>query len=79
MSPQVEQYVDLNRFDAVDLVVQPGQEWYYCGDLVFRRGQIETLRLSVVTRAEPFRQACLKVRQAYVSVAEAQPEPMGAV
>ena len=78
ISPQVEQYVDLGRFDAVDLVVQPGQEWFDCGDLVFRRGQIETLRLPGVTRAEPFRQACLKVRQAYVSVAEAQPEPVGA-
>ena len=78
ISPQVEQYVDLNRFDAVDLVVQPGQEWFDCGDLVFRRGQIETLRLPGVTRAEPFSQACLKVRQAYVSVAEAQPEPVGA-
>ena len=76
ISPQVEQYVDLNRFDTVDLEVQPGQEWFDCGDLVFRRGQIETLRLPGVTRAEPFRQACLKVRQAYVSVAEAQPEPV---
>jgi hypothetical protein len=77
ISPQVEQYVDLERFDAIDLVVHPGQEWYDCGDLVFRRGQIETLRLPGVTRAESFRQACLKVRQAYVSVAHAQPEPVG--
>ena len=73
LSPRVEQYVDLDRFDAIDLVVQPGQEWYDCGDLVFRRGQIETLRLTGVTRAEPFRQACLKVRQAYVSVSRSQP------
>ena len=73
ISPQIEQYVDLNRFDTIELVVHPGQEWYDCGDLVFRRGQIETLRLPGVTRAEPFRQACLKVRQAYVSVADLQP------
>jgi serine protease Do len=64
--------------DAIDLVVQPGQEWYDCGDLVFRRGPIETLRLSGVSRPEPFRQTCLKVRQSYVSVKAAQPEPVGA-
>ena len=72
--PSVDQYVDLDRFDEIDLVVQPGQEWFDCADLVFRRGQIETLRLSGVTRAEPFRQACLKVRQAYVSVSELEPQ-----
>ena len=72
ISPQVEQYVDLDRFDAIDLVVQPGQEWYDCGDLVFRRGQIETLRLPGVSRPEPFRQTCLKVHQSYVSVAAAK-------
>jgi len=78
ISPKVEHYVDLDRFDAVDLVVQPGQEWYDCGDLVFRRGQIETLRLQGVSRPEPFRQTCLKVRQSYVGVAALQPEPAGA-
>ena len=78
ISPKVEQYVDLDRFDAIDLVVQPGQEWYDCGDLVFRRGPIETLRLAGVSRPEPFRQTCLKVRQSYVSVAAAQPATIGA-
>ena len=71
ITPRVEQFVDLDRFDAIDLVVQPGQEWYDCGDLVFRRGAIETLRLSGVSRPEPFRQTCLKVRQSYLSVAAA--------
>jgi len=79
IAPKVEQYVDLDRFDAIDLVVQPGQEWYDCGDLVFRRGPVETLRLSGVSRPEPFRQTCLKVRQSYVSVRAAQPEAVGAV
>jgi hypothetical protein len=71
---QVEQYTDLGRFDTIDLVVHPGQEWFDCGDLVFRRGAIETLRLPGVSRPGPFRQACLKVRQAYVGAAQAQPE-----
>jgi len=76
ISPKVEQYVDLDRFDTIDLVVNPGQEWYDCGDLVFRRGQIETLRLPGVSRPEPFRQTCLKVRQSYVGVKALQPEPV---
>ena len=78
ISPKVEQYVDLDRFDTIELVVHPGQEWYDCGDLIFRRGPIETLRLSGVSRPEPFRQTCLKVRQSYVSVAAVQPQPVGA-
>ena len=71
---RVQQYVDLDRFDAVDIDVLPGQEWYHAGDLVFRRGAVETLRLPGVSRPEAFRNACLKVRQSYVSVAKARPE-----
>jgi len=78
INPKVEQYVDLDRFDAIDLVVSPGQEWYAAGDLVFRRGAIETLRLSGVSRPESFRQTCLKTRQAYVGAAAAQREAVGA-
>jgi hypothetical protein len=77
INPKVEQYVDLERFDAIDVVVQPGQEWYAAGDLVFRRGQVETLRLPGVSRPESFRRVCLETRQAYVSVAAAQPELVG--
>ncbi|MBM4023359.1 MAG: PH domain-containing protein, partial [Planctomycetes bacterium] len=36
INPQVLQYVTLDAFDAIDLVVGPGQEWYAAGDLVFR-------------------------------------------
>jgi hypothetical protein len=78
VNPRVEQFVDLDRFDAIDLVVKPGQEWYAAGDLVFRRGPIETLRLPGVSRPESFRRVCLEARQAYVSVAAAQPEAVGA-
>ena len=78
INPKVEQYVDLDRFDAIDLVVSPGQEWYAAGDLVFRRGPIETLRLSGVSRPESFRQTCLKTRQAYVGAAAAQGTVVGA-
>ncbi len=78
INPRVEQYVDLDRFDAIDVVVSPGQEWYAAGDLVFRRGPIETLRLAGVSRPESFRQTCLKVRQSYVAVAAALGQPVGA-
>lgn len=74
INPRVEQYVDLDRFDAIDVVVSPGQEWYAAGDLVFRRGPIETLRLPGVSRPESFRRVCLEARQAYVSVAKLQPD-----
>lgn len=78
VNPTVEQYVDLGRFDAIDVVRRPGQEWYAAGDLVFRRGQVETLRLPGVSRPESFRRTCLEARQAYVSVAAACPDPVGA-
>lgn len=72
INPTIEQYVDLDRFDTIDVVVSAGQEWYAAGDLVFRRGSIETLRLPGVSRPESFRRTCLEVRQSYVSVATAQ-------
>lgn len=77
VNPVIEQFVDLDRFDAIDAVVRPGQEWYAAGDLVFRRGQVETLRLPGVSRPESFRRTCLDARLAYVSVA-ARPAPVAA-
>ncbi len=77
INPQVKQFVPLSGFDTVDVEVSPGQEWYAAGDLVFRRGPIETLRLSGVSRPESFRRVCLEARQAYVSVAAIQPELAG--
>jgi hypothetical protein len=76
--PIVERYVELDRFDTIELVVQPGQEWFDCGDLVFRLGAIETLRLNGVSRPEPFRRICLEVRQSYVGVRAAVERSTGA-
>jgi len=78
ISPKVEQYVDFDRFDTVELVVNPGQEWFDCGDLVFRQGTIETLRLAGVCRPEPFRRICLEVRQSYLGVRAATERAAGA-
>lgn len=78
ISPQVMQYVTLDAFETIDLEVSPGQEWFACGDLVFRRGPIETLRLPGVSRPESFRRICLEARQAFVGAAKHQPVPAGA-
>lgn len=56
----------LDEFDTVDLIVLPGQEWYPCGELVFRKGTLETLRLSGVRNPLPFRATCVKAQRAYV-------------
>ena len=71
LKPIAEQYVELDRFDDIEVVVQPGQEWYPAGDLVFKRGTVETFLLRGVLRPETFRQTCLKARQAYVGVKQA--------
>ncbi len=67
----LEKSVDLDRFDAIDVVVRPGQEWYYAGDLVFRLGNVETFRLDAVSRPEAFKEVCLKAHMAYVGVRKA--------
>lgn len=76
IKPVPERYVELDRFDTIDVVVHPGQAWYPAGDLIFRRGPVETFRLRGVMRPEAFRQACLKARQAYVGVRKALGEPV---
>jgi hypothetical protein len=71
LRPTVERYVDLDRFDTIEIEVLPGQEWYKAGELIFRQGAIETFRLHGVPRPEAFRQVCLKAHQAYVGVKKA--------
>lgn len=69
--PRFTRYVDLDRFDKIEIHVLPGQEWYHAGDLVFFRGDIETFRLQGVSRPEAFRQTCLKAQMSYVGVRKA--------
>jgi hypothetical protein len=63
--------VELDRFDSIDVVVRPGQEWFHAGDLVFKLGHVETFRLEGVSRPETFRQTCLKSHLAYKGVKQA--------
>jgi hypothetical protein len=67
-----QQSVSLDRFDTITLEVQPGQEWYRAGDLIFRNGPIETFRLLGVPHSESFRQTCLKAHQCFVGVQKAR-------
>jgi hypothetical protein len=64
--------VALDRFDAIDVVVEPGQAWFKAGDLVFRQGTTETFRIAGVPRPETFRQTCLKARMSFVGVQKAR-------
>ncbi|HZZ30244.1 MAG TPA: PH domain-containing protein [Pirellulales bacterium] len=64
-------YVDLDRFNTIEIEVRPGQEWYPAGDLVFKLGNVETLRLTGVGHPDVFRATCLKAHQAYVGVRKA--------
>lgn len=70
-SGTVYQHVELDAFDAIDIEVQPGQEWFHAGDMIFRSGPAEVFRLEGVTRPETFRQTCLKAHLSYVGVKEA--------
>jgi hypothetical protein len=64
--------VSLDRFDAIEVVVEPGQGWYKAGDLVFRQGAVETFRIWGVPRPETFRQTCLKANMSFVGVQKAK-------
>ena len=68
LSPKVDSAVSLDDFDTIDIEYLPGQEWYPCGEMIFRKGKIETFRLSAVPRPESFKQVCLKTQRAYTSV-----------
>jgi hypothetical protein len=64
--------VSLDRFDAIDVVIEPGQAWYKAGDLVFRLGAVETFRIWGVPRPETFRHTCLKGQMSFVGVQKAK-------
>lgn len=67
-----QQSVSLDRFDSIELQVEPGQEWYPAGNLIFRLGDIETLRLVGVPHPRPFQNTCLKAHAGFVGVQRAR-------
>jgi hypothetical protein len=73
LAPVDERWVDFDRFDTIDIEILPGQEWYPAGDLVFRRGPVETFRLAGVSRPDTFRHTCLSARRGYLGARESNP------
>ncbi|PHR95066.1 MAG: hypothetical protein COA78_30920 [Blastopirellula sp.] len=69
---RVESSIDLDKFDSVEVQVQPGQAWYNAGDLVFLNGKTECYRLSGVSRPAVFREACVKANMTYVGIKAAK-------
>jgi len=67
-----QQSVSLDRFDSIEIEVVPGQEWYPAGDLIFRKGQIETFRLTGVPHPEGFECTCLKTQAGHAGVKQAR-------
>ena len=63
--------VELDHFDTIEIHVQPGQEWFKAGDLIFNNGDTETFRLAGVSRPNAFRQTCLKSHLSFVGVQQA--------
>ncbi len=61
-------WISLDDFDSIQIEGLPGQDWLHAGDLIFRRGDLEVLRLAGVSRPETLRQVCLTARTALVSV-----------
>lgn len=66
-----ERWVNLDNFDRIEIQVLPGQEWFPAGELIFYKDQVETFRLSGVSRPESFKHTCLKAQRAYVGVKKA--------
>lgn len=71
LSAKEDRSVDLDRFDAIDIIVQSGQSWYDAGDLIFRLGSVETFRLEGVSRPESFRSTVMKAHISHVGVKRA--------
>ena len=64
-------WVNLDRFDEIEIERQWGYDWYDCGDLVFKENNVETFRLLGVSRPEAFRHVCLKAHAAHSGVLKA--------
>ena len=78
LKPIDEKWIELDEFDSIEVVVLPGQEWLFAGDLVFKHGENEKMRLAGVSRPEVFRQICLAAQNALLSVRKVVQEQMSA-
>jgi hypothetical protein len=60
----------LDGFDAIEILILPGQAWLHAGEVIFRHQGQEVFRLAGVSRPEVFRQVCLKVQNSLRSFQE---------
>lgn len=63
-----ERWTTLDDFEDIRIEMQDGQAWYRCGDLVFTKGKVESLRLPAVPHPESFRATCLKAQRSFSMV-----------
>lgn len=59
--------IDLVGFDEIRIEILPGQAWFNAGEVLFLRSGDELLRLSGVSRPEPFVRTVEKARIARIS------------
>lgn len=69
LRPRDDLSVGLGEFDAINVVVLPGQE-FLAGELVFRRDGREVFRLSAVRSPHVLREVCIEARMAFTAVQE---------
>ncbi len=60
--------IPLDGFDQIDVEVLPGQEWFPCGNLIFRKGPILVFELEGVREPDVVQHAILKAARSYQAV-----------
>jgi hypothetical protein len=68
LAPRDDKWIELDEFETCEIDVLPGQEWLRAGDVVFRRGEIELLRLAGVVRPSVFKNICQNAQRAMLLV-----------
>jgi hypothetical protein len=79
LMPVDERWIGLDEFDSVEVEVLPGQQWLHAGELVFKRGGTEVLRLPGVPRPDVFCQVCRTAQTALLSVRNVIRQQMASV
>jgi hypothetical protein len=79
LMPVDERWISLDEFDTVDVEILPGQQWLHAGEIVFKRGGCEVLRLSGVSRPEVFQHVCQTAQSALLSVRSVIRQQMASV
>lgn len=78
LSAGEDRWISLEEFDTIAIEILPGQAWLHCGDVSFRHGGRELLRLAGVSRPEVFRRACLKAQKALMAVRQVVQQELAA-